>query len=226
MKNKIILLSAPLVFTLLLFSACSTSNSSSDIPGAVASLSSDSEAATIKQSLNFANEQLSAILDATKASTKKEFYAALENPDVLSINYSSERNIKIKDSEKIKKPLSVSSAGSVKLNSETDTLIIEKAAKGFIAKAAPACLIINGENVVAEIKGGAGEVYIMGKDAKLHIYDGEIKKIFAVNSTSVIINHCDMAISVILANGTKTVVEAKHTYSLKNNLVSEGVINP
>ncbi|MBE6716060.1 MAG: hypothetical protein E7573_03980 [Ruminococcaceae bacterium] len=207
------------VLCLSIFTACKAPE------GEQATLGSNDEAATVKNTIEDAEELISIAEEANATATPEAFNNALSNPDLHAAAYYGPHDITIAESEHIAKTVSVKTTGKVELNSSCDAMVLLAADGGFTANAEAGKIILKGENINADIKYDCGEIYISGKNATLHIHSGTVTQVTARNTTAVICNHTDTPVKVVLTNGSSVTVEGGHNYQLKDNLITKGLID-
>lgn len=174
--------------------------------------------ADIEEMISFADE-------ARSTGTLDAFKKVLGNEDAGVASYNGTDDIIISEEEHINKIVKVKTSGKVELNSTVASLMITDAPKGLTVNAKADSIIINGNSVIADINSDTGSIYIKGKDVKLNIREGKTENIIVGNSTAVIYNHSDDDVLVTLVNGATRIIEKKHTYQVKEDLISKGILD-
>lgn len=221
MKHKIFAIILSLTAILTMLYACTPSEKIDETtkPWIDPTKYSDSDSVNAKTDHDIMEEKLAVMNSAFEVKNKNEFKASLADGAVTSLKYISEDDIKIKNNDKIEKTFSISTDKEAFLECPANTVIIEKAIKGFKANSPADTIIINGADITTSIKAECGSIYITGKNANVHIYSNAVEKIFAYNASAMIINHTDSPVAVTLINGVKTEVPAGYTYSAADGIV-------
>ncbi len=172
-----------------------------------------------------AEELLSFADEARATGTVDAFNKVLGSADAGVASYNGADDIIISAEEHINKIVKVKTLGKVELNSSVTSLVIADAPAGLTVNAKADSIVIDGNSVTADINCDTGSVYIKGKDVKLNIRDGKTENVIIGNSTAVIYNHTDDDILVTLANGATRTIGKRHTYQVKEDLISKGILD-
>ncbi len=215
MTKKILSLIFACVLLVSVFSGCSLLKDK----GEEATLKSDSDSASVKEDISFADEQIAKANSAKSAATADAFNKNLLNPEINVVSFYGASSITIEHSEKLEKTVSIKTPDTVTVNSPVSSVVLLQADKGFTANAKVDSIIIEGEGITCDLKNETGSVYITGKDCTVNIHEGSVEKVLVRNSTAIITNYSDNSIEVTLTNGTKVIVEKNKTYDVKPNLI-------
>lgn len=215
MTKKILSLIFACVLLVSVFSGCSLLKDK----GEEATLKSDSDSASVKEDISFADEQIAKANSAKSAATADAFNKNLLNPEINVVSFYGASSITIEHSEKLEKTVSIKTPDTVTINSPVSSVVLLQADKGFTANAKVDSIIIEGEGITCDLKNETGSVYITGKDCTVNIHEGSVEKVLVRNSTAIITNYSDNSIEVTLTNGTKVTVEKNKTYDVKPNLI-------
>lgn len=215
MTKKILSLIFACVLLVSVFSGCSLLKDK----GEEATLKSDSDSASVKEDISFADEQIAKANSAKSAATADAFNKNLLNPEINVVSFYGASSITIEHSEKLEKTVSIKTPDTVTVNSPVSSVVLLQADKGFTANAKVDSIIIEGEGITCDLKNETGSVYITGKDCTVNIHEGSVEKVLVRNSTAIITNYSDNSIEVTLTNGTKVTVEKNKTYDVKPNLI-------
>lgn len=172
-----------------------------------------------------AEELLSFADKSSSTGTVEAFNKVLDSTDAGVASYNGADDIIISREEHTDKIIKVKTLGKVELNSSAASLIITDAPDGLTVNAKVNNIIIDGDSVTADINCDTGSIYIKGKDVKLNIRDGKTANVVIGNSTAVIYNHTDEDVLVTLANGSTRIIEKRHTYQVKEDLISKGILD-
>ena len=211
-----------LFLTLIVLAGSFTACKKEETPAPeTATQSSDTESATIHNSFEHVDEQVSIAGSTSSVSSSKDFDKNIMDPQRKSVAYYGAEDIVIKSEEYINKTLSIKTIGKLTLDSAVYSVVVEEAGKGVAVNAKADSIILHGDNLNTEITAETGNIYIEGKNAVVTISAGTVQYIYIRNVTAVIVNNSDSAVTVILTNGTKVIVDAAHTYNVKTNEITQ-----
>ncbi len=182
---------------------------------------SDAEAEKLSEDFSFFNTQLSRAESAKNTATNDAFQSVLINPDTSMAAYYGAEDITIALPEHSEKTVSIRTSGSFTLESSVASIVLLGVSNGFTANAKADSILIKGDDIRAELNAPTGTVYITGKNAEIFINNNEIDKLIAGNTTALIHNLSDEAISVTLMNGTKITVNKNQTYHVQDNTLTK-----
>lgn len=219
MNKKIIALLAAGILCVTAFSSCTTTE------GETATAKSDTDSVTVQHKIAEAEEKISLAQAAKPAISIEKFDTLLENPDLNAVAYEGTEDFILSKDSRIDKTIIINTYGKAEINSSVAEVIVLGASGGISINAATDSLIVKGDTVDTGINSDTNSIYVIGKDAKLHIYEGTVSSIFARNTTTMIYNHTKNDITVILTNGTNITVPGKHTYSVKDNTLTKGILD-
>lgn len=181
---------------------------------------SDEDSLTLKNDFDTMSEQASISQSAKAVISATEFEKLLSDEERNAVAYYGTEDITVAVNEYTDKTLSVKTTGSLTLNSPVKSVVAESVPKGITLNAKADSLLINGSDITTDVKSDTGSIYIEGKNAVVNV-SAVVEKIVTVNSTAVIVNSTENELSVFLANGTKVIVPANSTYSVKTNEITK-----
>ena len=142
---------------------------------------SDGDSAKINEDFDTMESKLSEAETATAVNNTDSFAVLLESSDKNVISYEGSDDIAIASENIAEKTVTISTTGSVSLDSRTGTLIVNGAEKGFTANARAESIILAGNGITADIKSETGTILVQGKDiTKLFYYTNPFKKAFGL----------------------------------------------
>lgn len=219
MYKKSIALFAAGILCITAFSSCKAPE------GEPATVQSDSDSVTVQYKITEAEEKISLAEEANPAISIEKFNTLLENPDLHAVAYEGTEDFIFSKENHIDKTIIINTYGKAEINSSVTEVIVLGAQGGITVNAAADSLMIKGDSVNTGINSDVNTIYVIGKDAKLHIYEGNVSNIFARNTTTMIYNHTRNDITVTLTNGTTVTIPGKHTYSVNDNTLTKGIID-
>ncbi len=186
-----------------------------------ASQYSDADSGKIAEEFSHINNQLNIAEEMTDAQTPEDFKGALENASSDTASYSGNEDITISLAGKTEKTVRIDTEGSVNINSEMQSLVLDRADGGFSANASIDSLIIVGADVTADIKNETGSIYIKGKNTVINVMTASIGKIVINNIYTTVNNTTEAEIFVTLTNGAKVRIPALTTYNAQDNTLQK-----
>lgn len=220
MNKKIFSVIITLVLCITSFAACTDSD---DEQQTIDSNETSAVSEQITSTVADAEELLSEVNEAKSAGTLSAFENVLTNSTAAVASYNGPDDIIIDYDVHINKTVAVKTVGRIEINSTLDCLVVNDAPGGLVVNAAVGSILIDGSSVTADICSDTGEIYIKGTAAKVNIRGGVTNNIIVRNTTAVIYNHSDNAVTVTLVNGAKRTVEKNHTYQVREDLISKGI---
>lgn len=207
---------------------CATALSSCNTVGEpeAATQGSDSESVTVQYKIAEAEEKISRAEQATPAITMDNFNSLLDNPDLNAAAYEGTEDFIFARDTHTDKTVILDSYGKAEINSTLNELIALNSPGGITLNAKADSVIIKGDGINADINCETGSVYVIGKDAKIHIQDdGTVTEVLVRNTTAMVYNHSKNDTTVILTNGSKITVPGNHTYTVKDNTLTKGILD-
>ncbi len=189
-------------------------------PPEPATQQSDKDAPHIREDFDVLESKLSEAESAKAENNTLSFSEQLSSGDTDVVFYEGSEDIIIDSADTAGKTITVTTSGSVTLSSPVDTLILGGADKGFTAGARAESIILNGNNITADIKSSTGTILVKGKDVTVNV-TAAVEKLLIINVSAEINNLTGEDIKVTLANGAKITVPAKHIYNASDNTVQK-----
>lgn len=221
MNKKFFSVIIALVTAISLFSGCNRQ----ETPESTTDAGTTASGVTIENPIVHAEEQLSAAKAAKAVGTPKAFGELLCNEKTSLAAYNGPDDIIISADSHTEKTAAIKTVGRVELKSSIYSLVIIDAPGGLCVNARAESIILDGEDITADINNDTGIIYVNGKNTVLNINDGSTDNIFIRNTTAVIYNRTKEDLTVTLTNGDTRTVPGNHTYKVREDLITKGILD-